>query len=231
MSDDPIQADEAGAAEQGSGGEQSHDDDRSWLVGDPDPERLVSYATNLRKERADLKNRLQEADVWDNEEAVFARVQERFPHWLDDNTEEEQEDDDEEFDDDDPRDRELRELRERQKAHDEWIAQQNADKERARFEGDLKKFVGDRDLSDRADRAIRLEAATGQLGPQQLERLVNEWIEYEDGLRQSGIEHLKSSKKAPHVPAGGKAGSGPKHDLNTTEGREAFFKEKLGQQA
>lgn len=229
MSDESIQADEAGAAEQGSGGEQSHDDDRSWLVGEPDPERLVSYATNLRKERADLKGRLQEADVWDDEEAVFARVQERFPHWLD-NTEEEQDEDDEEFDDD-PRDRELRELRERQKAHDEWIAQQNADKEKARFEGDLKRFVGDRELSARADRAIRLEAATGSLGPKDLERLVNEWVEYEDGLRQSGIEHLKSSKKAPHVPSGGRAGSGPKHDTSTTEGRSAFFKDRLGQQA
>lgn len=227
MSDDPIQADEAGATEQGSGGEQSHDD-RSWLVGEPDPERLVSYASNLRKERADLKERLTKADVWDDEEAVFARVQERFPHWLD--AEEEQEEDDEEFDDDDPRDRELRELRDRQKAHDEWIAQQNAEKEKSRFEGDLQRFVGDRELSARADRAIRLEAATGSLGPKDLERLVNEWVEYEDGLRQSGIEHLRSSKKAPHVPAGGKAGSGPKHDTSTTEGRTAFFKDRLGQQ-
>ena len=225
MSDDPTQADEAGAAEQGSGGEQSHDD-RSWLVGDPDPDRLVSYASNLRKERATLKERLEQADVWDDEDAVFERVREKFPHWLE--TEEEPEEDEEQFDDDDdPRARELSELRERQKAHDEWIAKQNAEKEKQRFEADLNRFVGDRELSPRADRAIRLEAASGQIGPKDLEKLVNEWLEHEDSLRQSGIERLKSTKKAPHVSAAGNAGQGPQPDLTTSEGRAEFFKQRM----
>ena len=227
MSDDPAQADEAGAAEQGSGGEQSHDVDRSWLDGDPDPDRLVSYASNLRKERAELKDRLGKADVWDDEDAVFERVRERFPHWLETGQDQEPEEDDEFDEDDDPRIRKLSELEERQKAHDEWIAQQTAEKEAQRFEADLKRFRGDRELSDRADRAIRLEAATGRLGPKDLEKLVNEWLEHEDGLRQSGVKQLKESKKAPHVARTGSAGSGPQPDLTTSEGRSEFFKQRL----
>jgi hypothetical protein len=227
VSDDPTQADEADATEQGSGGDHSHEQDRSWLQGDPDPDRLVSYATNLRKERAELKERLAKADVWEDEDAVFEKVREKFPHWLEADEQEPEEQDDDEFDEDDPHAAQLRELAERQKKHDEWIAQQNAEREAARFDADLKRFVGDRDISDKAERAIRLEAATGKLGPKELQTLVDDWVAYEGTLRQSGIEQLKSSKKAPHVPAGGNAGRGPQPDMTTSEGRAEFFKQRM----
>lgn len=226
---DTDEAIEANADEQVSGGEKSYPD---WLQGDPDPDRLVSYADNLRKERADLKERLA---AWDDEETAFSQVRERFPHWLEDDTSEETDDDDtDEFDEDDPRDQKLSELEERQKAHDEWIERQNHQASLAAFNGDLDSLAADRevelDADDRAlilDRSIKIGQESKAWDRKATEKALDWLIARNERVEQRALDRVKSSKRAPHVPTGGKAGKGPQPDLDTLQGQQAFVRQRL----
>lgn len=230
---DEVQADEASANGQEPGGEtQEH----SWLVGDPDPNRLVSYATNLRNERAELKERLAKAEgTWDDEDEWVKRGEERFPHRFVQDSEETDVDDTEYDEEDDPRDRELSELKEQAKAHDEWIRQQQNDSAMQQFKRDADELAAVSEVElDEEDR--RLIYQKGQelggskgWGRKELEKAVAWLVERDRRIEQRGLERTKSSKRAPHVPTGGSAGKGPTPDLDTLEGRKALYDKRIAE--
>jgi hypothetical protein len=222
------QADEANANEQVSGGEKSYPE---WLQGDPDVDRLVSYADNLRKERADHKQRLAE---WDDEETAFRRVQEKFPHWLEADSEEETDNDDYEVeDDDDPRFQKLSELEKQQASQAEWIAQQQRQEGERAFNADVDELAtarevqfdeDDRDLI--AKKAISYGSGEG-FTKKELEKAIDWLVARDERVASARLEKVKSSKRAPHVPTGGSAGKGPQPDMRTEAGRKAFYEQKL----
>jgi hypothetical protein len=227
---DTDEAIEANADEQVSGGEKSRPE---WLQGEPDVDRLVSYADNLRNERASLRERLEQEAVWDDEEKAFERVKERFPHWLEGDFEE-TDDDDEEFEEDDPRDHKLTELEDRQKAHDEWIADQQNRAAMEQFKSDVDGLATDKEIElDDDDRTLiyrkgqELGGDKGW-GRKELEQAFKWLVERNERIEARALERVKSSKRAPHVSAGGKAGKGPQPDLDTEAGRAAFYAERLG---
>lgn len=220
------QADEASADGQVPGGEKSYPE---WLQGDPDPDRLVSYADNLRKERADLKDRLA---AWDDEEEWAKRGQERFPHRFVDDSEEP--DDDEQYvEEDDPRDHKLSELEQRQQAHDEWIRQQQLDAAERQFKADVEALATAAEVELDAD-DLEVIRAKGQTlggekgwGPDELAKAFKWLVDRDQRKAQHSIDRMKSSKRVPHVPAGGNAGKGPQPDLDTVQGQQAYVKERL----
>lgn len=223
------QADEASASGQVPGGERSYPE---WLQGEPDVDRLVAYADNLRRERQELKDK---ASVWDDEEAAFEQIRERFPHWLEDDDSEEPVDD--EYDDDeDPRYQKLSELEERQKAHDEWIARQEHQASLQAFNKDLDDLAAEHgvDYLDKEDRALVLDWSV-KIGQEQkawdrkaTEKALQRLIARDERVANHRLEKVKSSKRAPHVSSGGQAGKGPQPDLSTEQGRAAFYAARLG---
>jgi hypothetical protein len=226
VSDVHEEADEANANEESSGGESSRP---AWMQGDPDVDRLVAYADNLRNTRAELQDKLAKAEAWDDEDAVYQKVSEKFPHWLEDGSSET--DDDDEFEDD-PREQELSELRERTKNHDEWIAQQQAQEFKRDFNKHVSELCGDEIELDDEDREFILQRSLSDKagpGPDATERAFKWLTSRYTAREQAALERVTSSKRAPHVSAGGKAGKGPQPDMDTIEGRKAFYDAKLSE--
>jgi hypothetical protein len=226
VSDVHEEADEANANEESSGGESSRP---AWMQGDPDVDRLVAYADNLRNTRAELQDKLAKAEAWDDEDAVYQKVSEKFPHWLEDGSSET--DDDDEFEDD-PREQELSELRERTKNHDEWIAQQQAQEFKRDFNKHVSELCGDEIELDDEDREFILQRSLSDKagpGPDATERAFKWLTSRYTAREQAALERVTSSKRAPHVSAGGKAGKGPQPDMDTIEGRKAFYDAKLAE--
>jgi hypothetical protein len=74
------------------------------------------------------------------------------------------------------------------------------------YETDIKKFTGDRELTQFGRNAIDAAALRGEITtPEQLEKAVNDWFAYVDSLGGT-----QARKKAPHVVAGGKPNTGTK---------------------
>lgn len=146
-----------------------------------------------------------EQKVWEDEQAVLARIQEKFPHLIADDTDETEEVEDDAYDDDDPRFAELAELKKKSATYDEWIANQVAKEDRAMFDTDLATEAGERELSAKAKKAIWNETLELGGGRENLKKALASWIEYEDGLGEQYMERVKKSKRAPHMPANGKA--------------------------
>lgn len=89
----------------------------------------------------------------------------------------------------------------------EFQQAQAAEKATAQYEADLKKFVGDRELSAFGRKAIDYSATRGEINtPEDLQKAVDEWFEYDS--QRSAPEPKK--RKAPHVLAGGQENTGTK---------------------
>ena len=234
MSEVHEEADEANVNEQASGGETPE-----WLVGDPDPQRLVSYADNLRTERTKLKERLEAAErAWEDEEEWVKRGAERFPDRFVQDSEETDDDDELEDDDDDPRDHKLSELEANQRKHDEWIAQQEQQASLRAFNTDLDELAASREVEldddDRAlilERSVKIGAESKAWDRKATEQALDWLVKKYEKREQAALERVKSSKRAPHVPTGGTAGKGPQPDLDTPAGRKAYYAQRLGQGA
>lgn len=87
----------------------------------------------------------------------------------------------------------------------QWQAEQDQarqqEKGQQQFETDLKSFIGDRELSEHGERAIRYAATTGDIkGPDDLRKAVDGWFEYETGLKGAA----KAKPRVSHVPANGR---------------------------
>ena len=150
-----------------------------------------------------------ERKVWEDEQALLARVQEKFPHLM---AEEEETEDSDDFDEDQPdlsqfaTKKELEEFK-------SWRAGIDGERSNAMFERDLK---GQIDLAEEiADDAVRgqvhdwIKDRTLSLGgtPKHLEQAVTE---FRSMMGQFASKKSKSKPRAPHVPRGGNAASGVK---------------------
>lgn len=172
--------------------------------------RYTDTQAEYTKQQQALKD---EQSVWEDEQALLARIAEKHPHLIAED--ETVEDDDSSDDDDEPEHLTKAEFTAWQK---EQKAQQDAKESAAQFKADQKRFVGDRELSHYGNdwiisQAGRIKNAT------ELEKVVEEWFSYEDELRGS-----RKSKRAPHVPTGGKAATGvPNYDdMNHDQAVEAM---------
>jgi hypothetical protein len=85
------------------------------------------------------------------------------------------------------------------------LAAIEAERAQERYERDLSRAVGDRDLSEQGRDYIQFQTMKGGNNPDALKKAVKAWFEFEDGLRSDGVAALRKSKKAPHVPGSGKA--------------------------
>jgi roadblock/LC7 domain-containing protein len=225
---------EANANEESSGGESSRP---AWMQGDPDVDRLVAYADNLRNTRAELQDKLAKAEsAWDDEDTAYQRVSEKFPHWLDDGGSVESDDDDE-YEDDDPREAQLKELADRQAAHDQWITEQKDQAQLRAYHADVDKVQAEKEVEfDQDDRVLIAQKAASYnndgkpFTKKELEKAVDWLIARDERVAQARLDRLKSSKRAPHVSAGGNAGKGPQPDMDTLEGRTAFYNAKMAEQ-
>lgn len=230
VSDDQERPDEATADAQGA--VQAETSSPPWGE-DFDADRAWRSIQAGRETEKELKERLRaEQSAWDDEDAVYKRISEKFPHWLEDGTQDSVDDDDE-FEDDDPRDQELKELRERQAAHDEWIAEQKNQAQMRAYHADVDEVQTAKEVVfDEDDRVLIAQKAAsytdGQgFGKKELEKAVDWLIARDERIAQTRLEQVKSSKRAPHVSAAGKAGTGPQPDMDTLEGRKAFYDAKM----
>lgn len=92
-----------------------------------------------------------------------------------------------------------------QSALEKRLAAIEAERAQERYERDLHRAVGDRDLSEQGRDYIQFQTMKGGNNPDALKKAVKAWFEFEDGLRSDGVAALRKSKKAPHVPGSGKA--------------------------
>lgn len=145
-----------------------------------------------------------EQSVWNDEQAVLARIAEKYPHLMADEAPDDADDEDElDIDDDDPRFQKLTELEKKAAAHDQWIAEQAQKDATAQFNTDLTSEAGDRTLSRQAKEWIFNETIKLGDGRENLKKALSAWVEFEDGLGEQYMERVKKSKRAPHVPSGG----------------------------
>lgn len=159
----------------------------------------------------------EQESVWADEQALLARIGEKFPHLLADDEQEAEEDD---GDDESPEFMTKAEF-------DAWKKDQATEEAQrqsaAQYEADIQKFAGDRELTQFGRNAIDASALRGEIKtPEQLEKAVNDWFAYEDSLR--GPE---PKRKAPHVLKSGTPNTGvkPFHEMTRKE-REAYMVER-----
>ena len=149
--------------------------------------------------------------VWEDEQALLARVQEKFPHLLAE--EEEETEDEDELEDDEPAEvpaavqKELDELR-------KW--RQSIDGERGEqlFNQHLAEELGDREVPEKArdwikDRTMSLGAHRNAL-----KQAVEEFAAIQEQLSES----KKRKPRVPHVPSGGQAATEVKDFSKMTPG-------------
>lgn len=182
------------------------DDEDTPTPTDADTTDWQKRYTDLQPEYTRTTQALKdEQAIWDDEQAVLARIAEKYPHLMADEDDTDDDDDDVTFDDDDtPQFAKLSpEDEARLKAHDEWIAQQAQAQATEQFNKDLAEEAGDRSLSRQAKEWIFNETIKLGDGRDNLKKAFASWVEFEDGLGESYLERVKKSKRAPHVPANG----------------------------
>lgn len=145
--------------------------------------------------------------VWEDEDALLARIGEKYPHLLMDD---EPADDEPEFvpaEDPpahDPRvDQALPQL--------QHLLEREAERQ---YQEDLSQLLGDRDVGEQGRKFIRAMTAQGGDNYKALEGAVNEWFS------AFPEDDSKPGKKAPHVLTGGKAvdvGAPPNYSEMTPE--------------
>jgi hypothetical protein len=202
------------------------DADRAW--------RSIQAGRETEKE---LKERLRAAEAaWDDEDAAYQRVSEKYKHWLEDDGSVESDDDDEYEDDDDPREAQLKELADRQAAHDQWITEQKDQAQLRAYHADVDTVQAEKEVEfDQDDRVLIAQKAASYnndgkpFTKKELEKAVDWLIARDERVAQARLDRLKSSKRAPHVSAGGNAGKGPQPDMDTLEGRTAFYNAKMAE--
>lgn len=195
VSDEPIQADEA---ETDTQGDVTSDAPTTPPWGDDfQAEKAWSTIQAQRAAEKELKSELQRLKrLEEDENAWLEHGREKFP----DQFAADDESPEDEFleDDDEPEVMTKAEFK-------AWQAEQEAarlaEANQQQFAADLDRFVGDRELSEYGNGWIHNQTYDG---PEDLEKAVNSWFDYEDELRGS----KPRNKKAAHVVTGGKAVTG-----------------------
>lgn len=142
----------------------------------------------------------EERKVWEDEQALLARVQEKFPHLL---AEEEEETGDEDgFEDED--DSEIAQLRAENKQFKEWQQTVEAERRAGNFTRDLNQALDGQEVSQQVKDWIYARTIALGDGPKNLAKAVEEFQAITGELGQ------KKKPRAPHVPKTGSAGDGVK---------------------
>lgn len=132
--------------------------------------------------------------VWEDEQALIARIGEKFPHLI---AEEEPVEDDEDDSYDEPEHLTKQEFQAWQ-TEQQTAAQQKANEEQ--FTADFNRFVGDRELDQYGDAALK---SGTYKDPAELEAAINGYFEYLDSLSGG-----KRKRKTTAPLAGGKVATG-----------------------
>lgn len=112
---------------------------------------------------------------------------------------------------------------EEQEFRDPRVDQLLADQAAQRFEKDLTRFAGDRELSEFGREWIAQRTFNSGNNEKALKKAVEAWSEYEDGLVARGRESYRQTKKAPGVASkSGKAATQTPnwHDMSRDEQAE-----------
>jgi hypothetical protein len=162
-----------------------------------------------------------EQDLWEDPDALAARLREKHPDWFEDD--EEPDTDEPEYDttpaqaETDPR--------------IEWLASKEAERQ---YNADFKEFVGDREVHAKGkdwiearSRHIAAQAAK-PWGPDHLKAAVDDYFQFVDELTNEHLQKVTDSKKAPRTPPSGQAGAQvPK--LDTHEDRRQFYRQRIAE--
>lgn len=140
--------------------------------------------------------------VWDDEDMLLKRVEEKFPHLLtgDDEPAPDVEDDDE----DEPQFVSRTEF-------ERWQAEQRTKESDRLFATDLKELTAERELPKPGKEWVTSRYQRGEFqNAGDLKKALDEWYAYEDSLRgpTEEPEPPKQRPRAPHVPSNGKAQTG-----------------------
>lgn len=192
----------------------TQDADTDWQKRYSDLQPEYTRATQALKD---------EQGVWENEEALLARIQEKYPHLVQEETDEDEDDDtfDPSLLDDDPRLAKVDALEEKSKAYDEFMAAQAQKEATELFNKDLAETAGDRTLSRQAKEWIFNETVRLGDGKENLQKAFEAWVEYEDSVGEQYLERVKKSKRAPRVAANGKATTDTPNWADLSEGEQA----------
>ena len=187
MSDDPTQA--AESAEIAQSAVETESSPPPWGE-DFNPERAWNTITHLRGREKELES---EAKQWKQfrEDEEFRKQQLAELGY-----EFEEEPDDEDDYEDEPA----------QPAQDPRVDALIAERAQERYERDLEKFSGDRELSTQAKDWIQYTTARTGNSPEALEKAVKAWVEYEDGLRETARRERPKPPTPPSAPQSGRSG-------------------------
>jgi hypothetical protein len=159
--------------------------------------------------------------------ALIEFIQEKHPDLL---AEEDEETETFEEDDafEDPRDQQIAQLEQRLQRLEPW--QQDVEQERGerRFASDLKKEWGDEPIDPDIQSWIKDRTFVLGHNSEALKKAVGEWRALERKLKGEHIDEVTKSKKAPHVTAGGKAGT-QVPTLDTHEDRRQFYRQRIAE--
>lgn len=234
MSDEPdTTAAESAEAAQGAVTDEAPSTEAPPPWGeDFSPERAWQTITHLRGREKELEphhktlERLQSGEDLD----TFRRLAEKYGFEVPDEVEDELEDDGGE---EDPRDQQLKQLEERLSRQEQQYVERTRREQWAGWTDHVKQLADAEgyELSERDLKRLAFESADEAnfpIEPAAAKKILSDYLAESEEIAKARMERWKSSKKAPHVSPAGKAGSGPKPDLTTTQGREAYFRERLG---
>ena len=141
-----------------------------------------------------------ERRVWEDEQALLARVQEKFPHLLAEEDDTEDEDGFEDEQDDD----EIARLRAESKQLREWQQAVEAERRAGAFNRDLNDALDGQEVSKEVRDWIYARTIALGDGQKNLKKAVEEFNAIAEGFQP------KKKPRAPHVPKTGSAGGGQK---------------------
>lgn len=144
----------------------------------------------------------EQQSVWEDEQALLARIGEKYPHLI----AEDDAEDDEDLTEETPAPQ--------QDPRVDLLMQEMANQ---RWERDLGKVTGDRELTDFGRNILEQARQAGAIkNEDDLTKAVTDWFTYEDSLRPP---EETTRKKAPHVLPGGQANTGAKpfHEMTRKE--------------
>lgn len=180
------------------------DEDTTLETGDSvqDSQEAVDWQKRFTDTQAEYTRNQQaladERKVWEDEQALLARISEKYPHLIAEEDEDEEPDvDDVDSSYDEP---DVMTKAEFKAWQEQQRQEQAAEKAQAQFEQDFTRFVGDRELDQYGNTALR----AGQYkGPEELQAAIDEYFEYLDGL---GAKPRK--RKTTPAIQGGQAATG-----------------------
>jgi hypothetical protein len=183
--------------------------------GNVDEQDVGALRRALEREREERRSAKEELRLLREDDEHLGR-------WLKDRGFEIQDEPDDDFDDDEP------DWPEQPSELEKRLAAIEAERALERFDRDLNKEIGERDLSAQGRDWVTFQTVNGGNNPQALQKAVKAWFEFEDSLRSQGVNQLRQSKKTPRAPTSGKPAT-EVPDLDDRNSRRAYMLERAQQ--